>query len=215
MIITDTVALKASQYLVRVDPVLAPIIATSGPCPLRPHANYYQELVQSIIGQQLSLKAAASIEGRLVALNEGTFPDPTQILAFDDDQLRSVGFSRPKVSYIKDLASHVLDEKLQLGRYESMSNQEIIDDLTAVKGIGVWTVHMFLMFCMARSDVLAVGDLGIKNGVRNLYGLSSSPTPEEIERLAKANRWHPYETIACWYVWRSLEMQAAQRPQAP
>ncbi len=207
MTITDTVAQEALIHLSSNDPLLAPVIATVGPCMLRRHHDYYKELVESIIGQQLSLKAAASIEARLIAFFGGIFTPPATILAASDDELRGVGFSRAKVIYIKDLALHVDAGRLQFDRFDSMSNEEIIAELLPIKGIGEWTAHMFLMFCMARSDVLAVGDLGIKNGIRELYDFDRQPTAEDIIAVSAANHWHPYETVACWYVWRSLELK--------
>ncbi|HSH18362.1 MAG TPA: DNA-3-methyladenine glycosylase [Candidatus Saccharimonadales bacterium] len=198
---------QAESYLLRTDPNLAPIIQAAGPCTLRPHQDYYRELVESIIGQQLSLKAAAAIEARFVAFFEGTFPQPQAILAADPDDLRAAGLSRAKVVYIRDLSRHVLDGTIILDRFDALSNPEIIKELTAVKGIGEWTVHMFLIFCMGRLDVLPVGDLGIKNGIRALYGFEAQPTAADVEQVATANNWHPYESVASWYVWRSLELE--------
>jgi DNA-3-methyladenine glycosylase II len=206
MVMTDTTVRKAAEYLAAKDPVLAPVIDSVGVCPLRPHTNYYQELVESILGQQLSLQAAVAIEARFLALYEGAFPTPEQILKVDIETLRDIGFSRAKATYIQDLARHVLDGTVVLDKFDALSNEEIITELTAVKGIGEWTVHMFLIFCMGRSDVLPVGDLGIKNGVRNLYRFESQPTPEDIKQIAEQNHWHPYESIASWYVWQSLKL---------
>ncbi len=196
----------AMQQLSATDPVLGAVITRAGACTLRPHENYYQELVESIIGQQLSLKAAAAIEARFVALFEGVFPTPEQILTLDEDTLRGVGFSRPKARYILDLAAHVYDGRIILDKFDALSNDEIIAELTTVKGIGEWTVHMFLIFCMGRLDVLPTGDLGIKNGIRKLYGFDSAPTVEDMREVAAANQWHPFESVASWYVWRSLEL---------
>ena len=195
----------AAKHLSKADSVLAKVIATSPLCTIRPHKDYYRELVQSIIGQQLSLKVAASIEARFVALFEGKFPAPEQILTKDVDQLRSVGFSRGKAAYVLDLAQHVVDGRLKFDHLDDLSNEQVIKELVAVKGIGEWTAHMFLMFCMGRLDVLPVGDLGIKNGIMKLYGLDHVPTPEEITQLASNNTWHPYESVAAWYIWQSLD----------
>lgn len=196
----------AVQHIKQHDPILAAIIDQVGPCTLRPHNRYYQELVESIIGQQLSLKAAAAIESRFVALFEGIFPTPHQILAQDSETLRSVGFSRAKVVYIKDLAEHLQDGRIQLEKFTELSNQEIMEELLPIKGIGEWTVHMYLIFCLGRLDVLPTGDLGIRNGVRQLYNFESPPTPKDIQTTASSNQWHPYESVASWYVWRSLEL---------
>jgi DNA-3-methyladenine glycosylase II len=132
-------------------------------------------------------------------------PAPDQILVTPDEKLRKVGLSGAKVSYVKSLAEHIRDGKLELEKLNKLSNSEISRELTAVKGIGEWTTHMFLMLAMARLDVLAVGDLGIKAGIQKLYGLPALPTPEQIEKIAKKNKWHPYETVACWYVWHSKD----------
>ena len=112
--------------------------------------------------------------------------------------------SRQKASYIQDLASKVIDGSVQFHHLDQLSNDEIIAELTQIKGVGVWTVHMFLLFCMGRLDVLPVGDLGIKNGVQKLYNLPEKPSAEEVERIAEKNNWHPYESVASWYVWQSL-----------
>ena len=169
------------------------------------HKNYYQELASSIISQQLSVKAAATIEGRFKDLFGGAFPSPEQILQKDIDELRAVGLSRPKAGYIQDLASKVLDGTVDFSTIDSLSNQEIIDELTKVKGIGEWTVHMFLMFCVGRLDVLPVGDLGIRNGIGKLYGFQGVPTPEEVKLIAERYDWNPYQSVASWYIWQSLD----------
>jgi DNA-3-methyladenine glycosylase II len=199
---------EAADKIATGDPVLAGVIAQVGRCTIRPHTNYYQELVQSILGQQLSLKAAAAIEARFIVLFEGVFPSPAQILGKDPDELRSVGLSRAKAVYVQDLAQHIIDGRIAFDRLDQQSNEEITAELTAVKGIGEWTVHMFLMFAMGRLDILPVGDLGIKNGIRKLYGLSEQPAPQAISAIAEANHWHPYETVASWYVWQSLNLPA-------
>jgi DNA-3-methyladenine glycosylase II len=196
---------KAANYLAEHDNVLAPVIAEVGICTIRPHRNYYQELVESIISQQLSVKAADSILKRFIALFDGKFPSPEQILTKDAESFRGVGFSYAKGRYVLDLAQHVVNGKIKFDHLDKLSNEEIIKELTAVKGIGEWTVHMFLMFCMGRLDVVAHGDLGIKNGIRKLYGLAEAPMPQQIIDLAEKNHWHPYESVACWYVWQSLK----------
>jgi DNA-3-methyladenine glycosylase II len=206
MLMSDETVLDAATHLAENDPALKPVIEQIGPCPLRPHTSYYQELVESILGQQLSLQAAAAIEARFIALFEGTFPSPEQILSVDIETLRGIGFSRAKAAYVQDLALHVLDGSVVLDKFDDFTNEEIITELTVVKGIGEWTVHMFLIFCMGRSDVLPVGDLGIKNGIRKLYGLQSQTTPDDITRIAAQNHWHPYESVASWYVWQSLKL---------
>ena len=197
---------KAAAYLTKHDPYLAAVIAKAGPSDIAPHTNYYQELVDSIIGQQLSVKAARSIRARFYALFGGNqLPKPEQILGSTIEELRGSGLSNAKARYIQDLALHVLEGKLKFSSIDSLSNEAVIAELTAVKGIGEWTAHMFMMFCMGRLDILPVGDLGIKNGVMKLYGLDKLPTPEIIQGIAEKYSWHPYETVASWYIWHSLD----------
>lgn len=197
---------EAASHLVGADMTLAPIIAVAGLPSIIPNKNYYQKLVESIISQQLSVKAAATILKRFLELFPGTeFPTPGQILEKDIEVLRSVGLSRQKATYIQDLAVKVLEETVRFNHLDALSNDEVIAELTKIKGVGVWTVHMFLIFCMGRLDVLPTGDLGIKNGIYNLYKLSEKPTPEEMETIATLHKWHPYESVASWYVWHSLD----------
>jgi len=209
LIVSPEVLEKAAAYLQEHDPVLAPVIIERGTATLQPHKNYYQELVDSIISQQLSVHAARAIENRFRDLFGGHFPAPEEILSTDIETLRGLGFSRAKAAYVLDLAQHIVDGKVKFDHLDTLSNEEVIAELTAVKGIGVWTVHMFLMFCMGRTDVLPVGDLGIRNGIRKLYDLDHAPTPVEISEIAEKNQWHPYEAIASWYVWQSLDNQPA------
>lgn len=212
MFITATpLTLKvAATHLAKVDLALAPIIKRAGLPTITPHKNYYQELVESIVSQQLSVKAAATILKRFVDLFAGSdFPTPEQILKVDIETLRGVGLSRQKGSYIQDLALKVIEGTVTFDELDKLSNDEIVKELTQIKGVGVWTVHMFLMFCMGRLDVLPVGDLGIKNGIQKLYGLENTPTPDDITEIAKNNSWHPYESVASWYVWHSLDNKPA------
>lgn len=195
----------AAEHLAKHDPVLRPIIQDAGLAELEPHTNYYGALVSSIVSQQLSVKAADAIQKRFLELFNGDFPTPEQILSVSVEQLRAIGFSNAKGRYVHDLAQHIIDRKITFDHIPEQTNDEIIATLTDVKGIGEWTVHMFLMFCVGRLDVLPVGDLGIKNGIRNLYGLEAAPSPGEIVKIAKQNSWHPYESVASWYVWRSLD----------
>ncbi len=196
---------KALAHLRAVDPVMARLITDYPQPTFTKHVNYYQELVDSVIGQQLSVAAARAIEGRFKALFGGEFPTPEQILRVDIETLRGVGFSRPKARYVQDLAQKIIDGDVTFADLDSQSNDEIIAELTQVKGIGEWTVHMFLMFCMARLNVLPVGDLGIRNGVTKLYGLMHQATAEDVARIAEQQNWRPFESVASWYVWQSLE----------
>lgn len=199
------VAAAAAEHLSKHDSTLKPVIAKAGLADIKPHQDYYWELVDSIISQQLSLKAAAAIERRFLDLFGGKIPTPDQILSKQPEELKSVGLSRPKVGYIQDLARHVNNGKVVFDQLDSQSNQQIIDELTDVKGIGEWTVHMFLIFAMGRTDILPTGDLGIKKGIRDLYGLRSLPTPEEIRMIASDYKWKPYQSVACWYIWQSID----------
>ena len=202
---SELVAGEAAEHLASVDPVLKPVIERAGLCTIRPNGDYYQQLVDAIISQQLSVHAARSIENRFRELFGGKFPAPEEILTSDVETLRGIGFSRAKASYVLDLAQHVVDGKVRFDHLDALSNEEVVAELTAVKGIGEWTAHMFLMFCMGRSDVLPVGDLGVRNGVRALYGFENAPSPDDVRDIASKNNWHPYESIASWYVWQSLD----------
>ena len=182
-----------------------------GPLPSEPDArgrpaDVYGALVRSIAGQQLSVLAARAIWRKLLAHFDGRVPTPQEILAEDPETLRAAaGFSRAKVAYLRSLAEHVLDGQLELDRLSELSDDEAIRELTAVKGIGEWTAHMFLMFTLHRPDVLPVGDLGVRNAAMKAYGLDAPPKPAELEALAEV--WRPYRTRASLYLWRSLENQ--------
>ena len=166
--------------------------------------DHYGALVRSIAGQQLSVLAARAIYGRLTDRFGGRPPTPQEILADDPEQLRAAaGFSRAKVSYLRSLAEHVLAGELELERLDDLSDDEVIAELTAVKGLGVWTAHMFLMFHLERPDVLAVGDLGIRRAIERAYGFDALPDAAAMEALAEP--WRPYRTLACRYLWRSLQ----------
>ena len=196
----------AAKHLCDNDPVLEPIIKHFGRCTIEPHHNYYQALVDSIIGQQLSVKAAHTIRGRFYDLFDGNkLPKPKDILSMPTDKLRAAGLSYAKAGYVQDLALHILDNKLNFDTIDKLQNQDVIITLTAVKGVGEWTAHMFMMFCMGRLDILPVGDLGIRNGIMKLYGLNDLPSPEQIREIAVKCSWHPYETVASWYIWQSLD----------
>ncbi len=195
----------AIEHLRHHDPILAIVIQENPQYTPRPHADYYTQLVSSIIGQQLSVKAARSIKNKFVAHFDDVFPSPEQILNTDIETLRSLGLSRPKAGYIQDLAQHILDGRLHIESLPELSNEEIMRELVAVKGIGEWTAHMYLIFALGRLDVLPVGDLGIRMAAQNLYGLESLPRPKELVAIAEQNKWHPYESVASWYLWRSLD----------
>jgi DNA-3-methyladenine glycosylase II len=196
------------EHLRAADPVLREIIDQLGPDGGDPRRgrpdDHYGALVRSIVGQQLSTKAARAIYGRLTERFGGRAPTPEEILADDPVQLRAAaGLSNAKVGFLRSLAEHVLDGSLKLEQLDKLSDEEVIAELVAVKGLGVWTSHMFLMFHLQRPDVLAVGDLGIRRAVMQRYGLAELPGPTELEALAE--RWRPYRTLACTYLWRSLD----------
>jgi DNA-3-methyladenine glycosylase II len=203
---------KAANHLTAHDPIMARLVATHGLFTPLPHTDYYWELVDSIISQQLSVKAARTIEQRFLALFGGKVPAAKALLSKTVDELRAVGLSRAKASYVLDLAKHVDSGTLQLDHIAELSNDEIIKELTAVKGIGEWTAHMFLIFALGRLDVLPTGDLGIRAGVQKLYGLTALPSPAEVRELADQKHWHPYESVAAWYTWQALDNTPTAQP---
>jgi DNA-3-methyladenine glycosylase II len=195
---------KARRLLARRDPVLRGLIRRYGPCGLAAaqHADPFRALVRAIIGQQLSTKAAATIEARFAALYEGS-PTPAGVAATPDAPLRGVGLSGQKLGYLRDLAHRVHNGSLPLAVLDGMPDEEVIAALTEVKGIGRWTAEMFLMFRLHRPDVLPVGDLGIVKAVQRAYRLRTMPSPARLQRIGEA--WRPYRSVACWYLWASLE----------
>jgi DNA-3-methyladenine glycosylase II len=204
---------KATAYLRAADPVLARVIDAVGPLGRsregRPdRADHYGALVRSIASQQLSVLAARAIYGRLTERFGGRAPTPQEILDDDPEELRAAaGFSRAKVGYLRSLAEHVLSGELELDRLDELSDEDVTAELVAVKGVGVWTAHMFLMFQLERPDVLPVGDLGIRRAIERAYGLDDLPDAPTIEGIAEP--WRPQRTLACRYLWRSLENEPA------
>jgi DNA-3-methyladenine glycosylase II len=189
--------------------VLAEVIEAVGPNGLgdaragRP-ADHYGALVRAIVGQQLSTKAARSIYLRLTERFDGRTPTPTEVLADDPEALRAAaGLSRAKVGYLRSLAEHALSGELELERLNELDDEQVTAELVAVKGLGVWTAQMFLMFHLQRPDVLPVGDLGIRRAIERAYALDALPQAPEIERIAAP--WRPHRTLACRYLWRSLD----------
>jgi DNA-3-methyladenine glycosylase II len=196
---------RARRTLMRRDPVMRDLIRQHGACGLadNQHTDPYKALVHAIMSQQLSSKAAATIARRFNELFGGTFPTPQQVLAMPEEKLRSVGLSGMKVSFVRDLARRIDDGSLRLDALDAMTDEEVIDALTEVKGIGRWTAEMFLMFRLHRPDVLPVGDLGIVNAIKKQYRLRKVPTPKRMMQLGES--WRPYRSIACWYLWASLD----------
>jgi DNA-3-methyladenine glycosylase II len=196
---------KAINHLRRVDPVLARVIEQVGPYRFqqRSEGTHFEALVRSIVYQQLSGKAAATIHGRLVALFPDLAPTAHGFAALSDDELRAAGLSRQKVSYLRDLAARTATGALPLDHVDSLDDDALIDYLVQVKGIGRWTAQMFLMFRLARPDVLPELDLGIQNAVKRAYRLRSHPLPARVRKIGAC--WEPYRSVASWYLWRSLD----------
>jgi DNA-3-methyladenine glycosylase II len=196
---------KARRALMRRDPVMRDLMRRYGACGLAEsqHTDPYKALVHAIMSQQLSTKAAATIARRFSDLFGGKFPTPAQVLEMPADRLRSVGLSGMKVSFVRDLAQRLHEGSLRLDLLDKMSDEEVIVELTKVKGIGRWTAEMFLMFRLHRPDVLPVGDLGIVNAMKKQYHLRKTPTPKRMTQIGES--WRPYRSVACWYLWASLE----------
>src|SRR5262245_32215841 len=196
----------AERHLSKRDPVLRPFIKRHGPCRLRPHTRHFETLIDAIISQQLSTKAAETIVGRFKSIYApARFPNPAQILATPNETLRATGMSGAKVTFVKDLAAKTEGAAIKFSRLSRMSDEEVVETLTPVKGIGVWTAHMFLIFSLGRLDVLPVGDLGIRRAIERLYGFDRLPSAAEIEQVAEERGWRPYCSIASWFLWRSWE----------
>jgi DNA-3-methyladenine glycosylase II len=199
---------KVVAHLAESDPVMARLIEEHGDLVRRDlkrerPGDAYGALLRSIVGQQLSTKAARSIYGRLVELFGGSTPSPQELLDSAPEALRGVGLSGAKVRYVRSLAEHVLSGELELERLPSLGDEEVMREVTAVKGLGEWTAHMFLLFHLGRPDVLPVGDLGVRRAVERAYGFEELPSREELERLGE--RWAPYRSLAALYLWESLD----------
>jgi DNA-3-methyladenine glycosylase II len=194
---------KARRLLARRDPVLRDLMRAHGPCGLaaRLHTNPFKALTRAIVGQQLSAKAAATIFSRFEGLYDA-FPTPAQVLATPDERLRAVGLSPQKLGYLRDLCRRIEAGELPLDVLERMEDEAVIETLTQVKGVGRWTAEMFLIFRLQRPDVLPLGDLGIAKAVQRAYKLRKAPSPDRLTRIGEA--WRPYRSVACWYLWASL-----------
>ena len=194
---------KALNHLKKADPVMAAIIAKAGPYRVGYTDPVFQTLVRSIVYQQLNGKAALTIFNRLAEAVKVNPMTPEAVLKLRPQKMRAVGLSKQKTLYIRELARLTRDGEIQFELLPEMEDAAIIETLTRVKGVGVWTVQMFLMFALQRPNVLPVGDLGVRAAMKKAYGLAELPKPEEMERIAAA--WHPYRSVASWYLWRSLE----------
>lgn len=193
----------ALAHLRACDPVLASIIERVGPYAMQYREPTFRALVRSIVFQQLHGKAAQAIFSRLEAKAGGEIT-PESILKLRPTQMRSLGLSKQKLTYIRDLARKTRDGIVEFHRFPQMSDEEVIAELTKVKGIGEWTAHMFLMFALRRQNILPTGDYGVRSAMRKAYGMKVMPKPRTMERIAKS--WHPYCSVASWYMWRSLDV---------
>ena len=194
---------RARRHLSRRDPVIRDLMRAHGKCGLADaqHGDPFGALMKAIVSQQLSTKAADTIFKRLIALFNG-IPTPPGLDALTDAQLRGVGLSGQKLRYMRDLGMKVQDGSLPLQALDAMTDEDVIVSLTQVKGIGRWTAEMFLMFRLHRPDVLPVDDLGIVKAVQKAYGLRKTPSADRLNKIGEA--WRPYRSVACWYLWRSL-----------
>jgi DNA-3-methyladenine glycosylase II len=202
---------SAARQLAAADPTMAELIERLGEIDLetrlrrrseeRP-ADAYGALLRAIVGQQLSTKAARTIYGRILDLFEGSTPTPEQLLEAEETDLRAAGLSGRKVEYVRDLASHVLAGELELDRLDDLSDEEAIGEIVAVRGLGLWTAEMFLLFHLERPDVLSGGDLGIRKAVQVEYELDEMPAPARVLEIGEP--WRPHRSLASLYLWESL-----------
>ncbi len=199
---------KAVNHLKRVDPIMAEVMATVGPCRFQtaPHLTHFEAVARSIIHQQLSGKAAATIHGRFVSLFGDERPHARALTALPDEALRSAGISRQKLGYLRDLASRAAGGSLPIDTLHEFDDDAVIGHLTSIKGVGRWTAQMFLMFRLGRPDVLPELDLGIRKGIQQAYRLRKLPDARRVHTIGA--KWAPYRTIASWYLWRLLDGDA-------
>ena len=195
---------KAILHLKESDPILRAIIERVGPYKIEYGEPTFHSLAESILYQQLNGKAAVVIFNRFIE-QTGDPVTPEGILKLSDAQMRAVGLSKQKTAYLRDLAQKTKDGLLNFERLGDMSNEEVIEHLTQVKGIGVWTAHMFLMFTLRRPDILPTGDYGIQAAMKKHYRKRKWPKPKDMEKIAKS--WAPYRSVACWYLWRSMDIK--------
>jgi DNA-3-methyladenine glycosylase II len=193
---------KALRYLRIADPVMGALIDRVGPYRIEYSEPAFDTLAKAIVHQQLSGKAALTIYNRLAAALEGAVT-PENVMRLPPARMRALGLSKQKIAYLGDLAGQTMDGRVDFAALPLLDDEAVIETLTRVKGVGVWTAHMFLIFALRRSDVLPVGDLGIRAAVRQAYALEETPTPGEVEERGRS--WRPYATVASWYLWRSLE----------
>jgi DNA-3-methyladenine glycosylase II len=192
---------ESHKHLAKLDPRMKALIARVGPCTLQPHPDPFRILACSIISQQISTKAAESIRGRVIGVCGRGGLRPKRLMEVKDDELRAAGLSRGKVLSMRSLSQFFLDNGSVVRKLKSMSDEEVIEALIPIRGVGVWTAQMFLIFCLGRTDVLPTADLGFRAGVRDIYGLDDLPNAQMLEELAEP--WRPWRTVATWYFWRS------------
>lgn len=196
---------RATRLLARRDPVLRDLIRKYGPCGMAAaqRADHFSAIVKAITSQQLSVKASKTIYQRVADLFPGGHPTPEGFASIADEQLRAAGLSRQKIAYVRDLSAKVIDGTLPLDALSVMSDEEAIEAITRVKGLGRWSAEMFLMFRLHRPDVMPVDDLGIVNAMMRAYRLRKKPKAKRMLQISES--WRPYRSVACWYLWRSLE----------
>ncbi len=200
--------IKATNQLKRKDRVLRRVIEKVGSCTLKSQTDTFKSIIDAVISQQLSMYAAQSIFNRFVEYYKPKdFPTPEDILNTAEKDLSKIGISKAKINCLKDLCEKIKLGKIQLNKIHKLSDEEIIKELTQVKGIGRWTAHMFLIFSLGRLNVLPTEDLGIKKGIMKLYRLRKLPDEKKIIEIANKKHWHPYCSVASWYIWRSLELK--------
>jgi DNA-3-methyladenine glycosylase II len=197
---------KGMRFLAKHDAALKKIIKQVGPCQLKPRKEYFFILCDSIISQQLSVKVSNVLleRFRLLCAKSGNHPTPEEVLAADGEALRKCGLSYQKIAYLKDLAKHFAEKKIVPQTFHKLSDEEIIAELVAVKGIGRWTAEMFLIFSLCRLDIWPVDDLGIKKAVQKNYKLKAMPTAKDLLKFDAKKSWRPYRSIVAWYLWRTL-----------
>ena len=202
--LSPDVVTAATRHLKKADPVMRELIRQVGPCHLQPRRGRFASLARSILAQQISTAVARTLWQRLESLLAPGKPSAENLRQLSFDELRGIGLSRQKATYLHDLSDKVLDGTVRLHRVSRLSDEEIIAELTQVKGIGRWTVQMFLMFCLGRIDVFAPDDFGLRSAIQRHYGLADLPKRDHAETIASP--WRPYATVASWYLWRSLEL---------
>jgi len=203
--IQNTGRFEEQVSVLRSDKKLGPMIKRIGPCSMRITKNPFQTLVEAIIYQQLSEASATAITKRFLKLYK-KFPTPEQVIDTTDKKLKDTGISGTKINYIKGLSKQVIQKEIDFKKISKLSDKKVIEELTKIKGVGNWTAQIYLMFCLQRTDVLPVGDLGIQKGIRDLFSLKELPDPKTLEKFSA--RWKPNRSIACWYIWKSQRINS-------